>query len=93
MDQVTGTREIGEALAARSKSTSLGELAGRGQERVKVIRASDIAAMITETVHRVVEGAGDRSCCTRVLHLLDMLVHVSILWCSESMPLKKLIQR
>lgn len=57
MDQVTGTKEIGEALAARSTSTSLGELAGRGRERVQVIRASDIAAMVTETVCRVVEDA------------------------------------
>jgi len=61
MDQITGTKEIGEALAARSKSTSLGELAGRGRERVNVIRASDIAGMITETVHRVVEDAGSLS--------------------------------
>jgi len=57
MDRITDTKEVSEALTARSTVTSVDELARRGRKHVKVIRASDIATMITETVYEVVHEA------------------------------------
>ncbi|MEE2886913.1 MAG: hypothetical protein VX951_05730 [Planctomycetota bacterium] len=57
MDRTTDTQEVSEALTARSTITSVDELARRGRKQVKVIRASDIATMITESVYEVVHEA------------------------------------
>lgn len=55
MDQITETRQVSDALAAKSTTTTLDELRKKGKQQVKVIRATDIAAMITETVYRVLQ--------------------------------------
>ena len=55
MDQV---QEVKEALNASSRSTTVDELKARGRQKVKVVRAEQIAAMISEAVQRTVSEAG-----------------------------------
>ncbi len=55
MDQ---TAQLLEALEARAREESLEELERRGKSRVKVIRPSEIAAMIQEAVEKAVSSSG-----------------------------------
>lgn len=57
MDQITETSEVTEALTAKSTTTTLEDLARKGKKRVKVIRAADIATMLTEAVYQVVKNS------------------------------------
>ena len=50
--------EIKEALSARSRTTTLDELASEGRKRVRLIRAEHVAAMISEAVHAAIEHSG-----------------------------------
>lgn len=61
MDQITETKQVSDALSAKSTTTTLDELRKKGKQQVKVIRATDIAAMITETVYRVMQDADNLS--------------------------------
>lgn len=51
--EITRAEEVNEALTRKSQTATLDELAKRGRKEVKVIRAKDVASMISETVHRV----------------------------------------
>jgi len=50
--------EVKEALVARSKTASLDDLKSQGRNRVKVIRAEHIAAMVQEAVQKALGGSG-----------------------------------
>ncbi len=50
--------EVKEALAARSKTTSLDDLKSQGRRLVKVIRAEHIAQMLQESVQKAIAGSG-----------------------------------
>jgi hypothetical protein len=58
MDQVD---QVKQALTASSKSTTVDELKARGQTKVRVVKAEQIAAMIAEAVQRAVGDAGSLS--------------------------------
>ena len=50
--------EIKEALSARSRTATLDELRSEGRRRVRLVRAEQIAQMISEAVHSAVEHSG-----------------------------------
>ncbi|MFN7672265.1 MAG: hypothetical protein ACK501_23045 [Planctomycetota bacterium] len=50
--------EIKEALSARSRTATLDELASEGRKRVRLIRAEQVAAMISKAVHAAIEHSG-----------------------------------
>lgn len=50
--------DIKEALSARSRTATLDELRSEGRQRVRVIRAEHIAAMVTEAVNAAIERTG-----------------------------------
>lgn len=50
--------EIKEALSARSRTATLDELRSEGRRRVRLVRAEQIAQMISEAVHSAVEQSG-----------------------------------
>ena len=51
--EITKPDAVNEELLAKSQTRSLDELRRKGKDKVKVIRASDVTAMISETVNRV----------------------------------------
>lgn len=51
--EIARAEQVNEALTRRSQTATLDELARGGRKQVKVIRAADVASMITETVQRV----------------------------------------
>ena len=57
MDPSRDTLELTEALQAKSTSVTLHELADKGRAKFQVIRAQDIAGMITETTCRLLGEA------------------------------------
>ena len=50
-------RDVKEALTARSTTTTLDELKSRGKKKVRVIRAGDIAAIVSQAVRRALEAS------------------------------------
>lgn len=50
--------DIKEALSARSRTATLDELRSEGRQRVRVIRAEHIAAMVHDAVNAAVERSG-----------------------------------
>lgn len=50
--------DVKEALAARSRTTTLDDLKSQGRKSVKVIRPEHIAAMVQEAVQKAVESSG-----------------------------------
>ncbi len=50
--------DVKQALAARSRTTTLDDLKSQGRRLVKVIRAEHIAAMLQEAVQKAIEGSG-----------------------------------
>jgi hypothetical protein len=57
MDRSRETFQLTAALQAKSTSVTLPELAEKGRARFQVIRAQDIAGMITETTSRLLREA------------------------------------
>ncbi|MCC6670858.1 MAG: hypothetical protein IT458_07350 [Planctomycetes bacterium] len=64
--------DIRHALEARSVTTSLDSLKNKGRDRVRVIRAEQIAEMIAEAVQRAVAGSG-----LMTQEEVDRLIHES----------------
>lgn len=64
--------QVKEALAARSRTTTLEDLRSQGRRLVKVIRTEHIAAMVQEAVAKAVEASGAMS-----REEVDMLVERS----------------
>lgn len=50
--------DIKEALSARSRTATLDELRSEGRRRVRLVRAEQIAQMVSEAVHAAVERSG-----------------------------------
>jgi hypothetical protein len=51
-------RQVKEALTARAETRSLDDFQSRGKDRVRVIRAAQIASMIDEAVDRAIRDSG-----------------------------------
>lgn len=52
------SHEVKEALSARAKTTTLDELKSQGKKKVKVIKAGDIAAIVSSAVRKALESSG-----------------------------------
>ncbi len=52
------SEEVKEALSARARTTTLDELKSQGRKKVKVIRAGDIAAIVSAAVRKALESSG-----------------------------------
>jgi hypothetical protein len=51
--EISETQDVTQALTAKSQTATLDDLRKKGRSKVKVIKAGDVAAMITETVYRL----------------------------------------
>ncbi|GAB4150081.1 MAG: hypothetical protein Fur0037_18500 [Planctomycetota bacterium] len=51
-------KEVREALSARSRTATLDELRDEGRRQVRLIKAEQVAAMISEAVHAAIEQSG-----------------------------------
>ncbi len=52
------SHDVKEALTARSTTTTLDELKSKGKKKVRVIRAGDIAAIVSQAVRNALESSG-----------------------------------
>ena len=51
-------QEVQDALSAKARTASLDELRSRGRNKVRIIRAEHVAAMVAEAVERAVSASG-----------------------------------
>lgn len=52
------SQEVKDAISARARTTTLDELKSQGRKKVKVIRAGDIAAIVSAAVRKALESSG-----------------------------------
>lgn len=52
------SEEVKEALSARARTTTLDELKSQGRKKVKVIKAGDIAVIVSAAVRKALESSG-----------------------------------